>query len=91
MTLWRNFQWRVTSDILKISGQSQTKPKPNVVSSHAFPALSVRRLRTIASDSFTFFPASDVIGQINDLSFGDVIGTRPIFDQMKNLTGLRSH
>ena len=74
MTLWRNFQRRVTSDILKISCQSQTKAKPNVASSHAFPALSVRRLRIIDSDWFTLLPASDVIGQINNLCFGDVIG-----------------
>ena len=74
MTLWRNFQRRVTSDILKISCQSQTKAKPNVASSHAFPARSVRRLRIIASDWFTLFPASDVTGQINNLCFGDVIG-----------------
>ena len=74
MTLWRNFQRRVTSDILKISCQSQTKAKPNVASSHAFPARYVRRLRIIASDWFTLFPASDVTGQINNLCFGDVIG-----------------
>ena len=74
MTLWKNFQGRVTSDILKISCQSQTEAKPNVASSHAFHALSVRRLRIIASDWFTLFPASDVIVQINNLCFGDVIG-----------------
>ena len=38
------------------------------------PALSVRRLRIIDSDWFTLLPASDVIGQINNLCFGDVIG-----------------
>ena len=96
MTLWRNFQRRVTSDILKISCQSQTKAEPNVASSHAFPARSVRRLRIIASDWFTLFPASDVTGQINNLCFGDVIGyvyTAPdeYLTAWKNLTGSRSH
>ena len=50
------------------------KSKPKVASSHAFRALSVHRLRTIVSDWFILFPASDVIGQINNLCFGDVIG-----------------